>query len=60
MADFNLKEELKKMKASVDLISDPKLKKAFIEQRTMELNNHADMLKRMSGFVNSKNKNGKK
>jgi hypothetical protein len=52
MADFNLKEEIKKAEKILDLNERA--------MRIKQLKDHADMLRRMSGFVNSKNKNGKK
>jgi hypothetical protein len=60
MSGFDFKEEMKKMKESAGMMNDPKLKKAFIEQKTAELKHYAEMLKKTSQFVNSKNKNGKK
>jgi len=55
---FNLKEEKKKINERAKHIVDAKFRKATIEQETKELDAHADMLRKMSKFVNSKNKNG--
>ena len=55
---FNLKEEMKKINERAKHITDAKFKKITIEQDTKELKQHADMLRKMSKFVNSKNKNG--
>lgn len=55
---FNLKEEKKRINERSKDIQDPKARKAMIEKETRDLENHADMLRKMSQFVNSKNKNG--
>jgi len=56
---FNLKEETKKINERAKTIQDPKARKAMVEQETKELKAHADMLHKMSQFVNAKSKNGK-
>ena len=55
---FDLKKESMKIKEAAKLISDPKLRTAMVEYETRALKAHSDMLRRMSGFVNSKSKNG--
>jgi hypothetical protein len=55
---FNLKEEKNKIKERAKQIQDPKERKAMLEKETRDLDNHAEMLRKMSKFVNSKNKNG--
>ena len=55
---FDMKKEGKKIKEAAKLISDPKLRKAMVEYETRALKTHSDMLRKMSGFVNSKDKNG--
>lgn len=57
---FDLKEELKKVNEASKSVADPKARKAMIESETKRLNDHADMLRKMSKFVNAKNKNGMK
>lgn len=54
---FDYKAETKKINERAKSISDTKTRKAVIEQEMKHLKFHADMLKRMSGFVNAKNKN---
>jgi hypothetical protein len=54
---FNLKEELKNINEKYKDIKTPKLKKLMIEQHTKDLRAYADMIAKMSKFVNSKNKN---
>jgi phosphoenolpyruvate-protein kinase (PTS system EI component) len=56
---FNLKQELKKINEKHKHIIDAKFKKIAIEQDTKELKEYAEMLRKMSTFVNSKSKNGK-
>ena len=55
---FDFKAEMKKIDAAAKLIADKKAKKVFIELETKELNEYNDMLRKMSKFVNAKNKNG--
>jgi hypothetical protein len=55
---FDLKAEKKKVDAQAKEIQDPKVKKAFIARANKELDEHAQMLRKMSAFVNAKNKNG--
>jgi oligoribonuclease (3'-5' exoribonuclease) len=55
---FDMKKESKKIKEAAKLITDPALKKAMVDYETRALKAHSDMLRKMSGFVNSKSKNG--
>ncbi len=55
---FDLKQEKNKIKEQANAIQDSKEKKAFLENATRDLENHAEMLRKMSKFVNAKNKNG--
>lgn len=55
---FNLKEELKKINEKAKLIIDKKIRTAMIEQETKDVQDYSDMLRKMSKFVNAKNKNG--
>jgi hypothetical protein len=55
---FDIKNEKKKINEMAKQISDTKVRKAFAERNMKELESHADMLRKMSKFVNSKNKNG--
>ncbi len=57
---FNIKDEKKKINEKAKEISDPKTKKAFIEREMKSLEDHATMLRKMSAFVNAKDKNGKR
>jgi len=54
---FDQKAELRKISEKAKTITDPKVRKAMVEAETKELQAHAEMLKRMSRFVNAKNKN---
>lgn len=54
---FDKKAEIKKIEAFASMIKDPKARKALIEKETKALDEHEAMLKRMSKFVNAKNKN---
>jgi hypothetical protein len=58
-APFDYKKELKKINAKAKDISDKKDRKSFIERETVELDAYNAMLRRMSKFVNAKDKNGK-
>ena len=55
---FDIKKESKKIKESAKLISDPKIRREWVEHETIALKTHSDMVRKMSGFVNSKSKNG--
>lgn len=55
---FNIKEEKKKINEVAKSIQESKVRKAFIEKEMKELEAHAEMLRKMSAFVGSKNKNG--
>lgn len=55
---FNLKDEKKKINERAKEIQDPKARKAQVERETRDLEAHAEMLRKMSQFVNAKNKNG--
>jgi len=57
-APFDFKAELKEINTRAKTIVDVKERKRFVEQETKSLNEHNEMLKRMSKFVNAKNKNG--
>lgn len=57
---FNIKEEKKKINERAKEIQDPKARKALVEKETRDLENYSEMLRKMSKFVNSKNKNGAK
>lgn len=54
---FDIKSEKKKINEKAKEITDAKVKKFFIERATKELEEHARMLRKMSNFVSSKNKN---
>ncbi len=56
---FDLKSEMKKINERAKEITDSKARKNMIEQETKELKAHSEMLRKMSAFVNAKNKNGK-
>ena len=55
---FDFKKESKKINEMSKGITDGKTRKVYIEQKSKELKDHVDMLRKMSKFVNSKNKNG--
>jgi len=55
---FDLKAVMNEAKIESLKIQDPKTRKAYLETRTREIKEHSDMLRKMSKFVNSKNKNG--
>ena len=52
------KTESKKINERAKSIADTKERKKVIEHETRELNEHNEMLRKMSKFVNAKNKNG--
>ena len=53
---FDYKAEVKRINERAKSISDTKTRKIVVEQGMKHLKFHADMLKRMSGFINAKNK----
>ena len=57
---FDLKNEMKRINEKAKTIEDSKSKKQFVEHETAQLRAHAEMLRKMSQFVNSKNKNRQK
>jgi len=55
---FDLKTEMKKIKAEAKDISDAKAQREFLAREQDACKKHSDMLRKMSSFVNQKNKNG--
>lgn len=55
---FDIKEEKKKINERAKTIEDAKVRKAFITHEMKELEDYSQMIRKMSSFVNSKNKNG--
>lgn len=55
---FDFKAEAKKIKEIGKGMPDKKYGKEWTEKQMKDLNDHAEMLRKMSKFVNSKDKNG--
>ncbi len=54
---FDIKAALNEAKIESLKIQDAKERKAYLDTRTREIREHSEMLRKMSGFVNAKNKN---
>jgi hypothetical protein len=54
---FDAKAEKKKINEMAKEITDAGVKKAFIARKMKEIDEHSEMLRKMSAFVNAKNKN---
>ena len=55
---FDRKAEGKKIKKEAKAISNPTEREAFLTRENLALTKHAEMISKMSAFVNQKSSNG--